>query len=214
MREIVLDTETTGLSPTSGHRIIDIGCIELYLGLPTGKEFQQYINPERDVPAEAFAVHGLSRDFLKPFPTFDRIIDAFLEFIKDSTLVIHNAKFDMTFLNAELARFNRPALANEVVDTLKLAKQRFPGAPASLDSLCRRLQIDLKQRAHHGALLDAKLLTQVYPALQQKTILQWTETPMDRPKHKRSFKKPRTFDLSDQERTDYSGLLRLLHPKQ
>jgi DNA polymerase-3 subunit epsilon len=213
MREIVLDTETTGLSPTSGHRIIDIGCIELYLGRPTGKEYQQYINPERDVPAEAFAVHGLSRDFLRPFPTFDRIIQAFLDFIQDSTLVIHNAKFDMTFLNAELARYDKPPLANDIVDTLKLAKQRFPGAPASLDSLCRRLQIDLKQRAHHGALLDAQLLTQVYPALQEKTILQWTAHPVSRPHHKRSFKKARNFTFSSEECDAYSNLLELLPKK-
>jgi DNA polymerase-3 subunit epsilon len=210
MREIVVDTETTGLSPASGHRIVDIGCVEIYSGRPTGKVFQQYINPERDMPSEAYAVHGLSSDFLRPFPTFAHIFQDFLNFIQDSTLVIHNAKFDMAFLNAELARVQIAALPNAVVDTLKLAKQRFPGASASLDSLCRRLQIDLKQRTQHGALLDAHLLTQVYPALREKTILQWSETPATRSQTKRSKRPSRTFSLSSRDQLAYAELRKLL----
>jgi len=213
MREIILDTETTGLSPSSGHRIVDIGCIELHSGRPTGQVFQQYINPERDMPAEAFAVHGLSREFLSTFPPFQKIFQDFLCFIQDSPLVIHNAKFDMNFLNAELARVQIPALSNPVIDTLKLAKQRFPGAPASLDALCRRLNIDLKERTQHGALLDAHLLTKVYPALQEKTILQWTETPTTRAPYTRSPKKARVFSLSAQELSDYGELRNLLEKK-
>lgn len=210
MREIVLDTETTGLSPASGHRIVDIGCVELHAGCPTGKVFQQYINPERDMPSEAFAVHGLSSDFLRPFPTFLQIFQDFLNFIQDSTLVIHNAKFDMAFLNAELARVQVSALSNNVIDTLKLAKQRFPGASASLDSLCRRLHIDLKKRTQHGALLDAHLLTQVYPVLREKTILQWAEAPIIRSQNKRSKRSMRTFSLSQTEQIAYAKLRQLL----
>ena len=210
MREIILDTETTGLSPSSGHRIVDIGCVELYAGSPTGNTFQQYINPERDMPAEAFAVHGLSHDFLRSFPTFHKIFQDFLNFIQDSPLVIHNAKFDMTFLNAELARFSIPALSNPIVDTLKLAKARFPGAPASLDSLCRRFNIDLKQRSQHGALLDAHLLAKVYPALQEKSILEWTKNPISRMPRKRTLKKDRIFLTSDHEKALYDALKALL----
>jgi DNA polymerase-3 subunit epsilon len=213
MREVILDTETTGLSPASGHRLVDIGCVEIYSGRPTGQIFQQYINPERDMPAEAFAVHGLGREFLSTFPTFQKIFQDFLNFIQDSTLVIHNARFDMAFLNAELARVQVPALTNTIVDTLKLAKQRFPGAPASLDSLCRRLHIDLKKRTQHGALLDAHLLAQVYPALREKTILQWTETPIVRAQHKRTAKKPRTFELSLEEVRAYAALRETLGVK-
>lgn len=206
MREIILDTETTGLSPSSGHRIVDIGCIELFAGSPTGKIFQQYINPERDMPAEAFAVHGLSHDFLRPFPTFHQIVQDFLNFIQDSPLVIHNAKFDVTFLNAELTRACVPVLINPIVDTLKLAKARFPGAPASLDSLCRRFNVDLKQRAQHGALLDAHLLAKVYPALQEKTILEWTKNPVTRMPRKRMVKTARIFSLSEKEQTLFTAL--------
>ena len=210
MREIVLDTETTGLSPVSGHRIVDIGCVELYEGSVTGKVFQQYINPERDMPSAAFAVHGLSQEFLQTFPTFHQIFKDFLDFIQDSPLIIHNAKFDLTFLNAELARLSIPALDNPVVDTLKLAKSRFPGAPASLDSLCRRLNIDLKQRSQHGALLDAHLLARVYPTLREKTILQWAQNPVSRTVRQRVLKTERIFPLSSEERTQYALLLEIL----
>jgi DNA polymerase-3 subunit epsilon len=163
MREVVLDTETTGLDPKAGHRIVEIGAVELVNHLPTGSSQQIYINPERDMPAEAFAVHGLSEEFLADKPTFAAIAEAFLEFVGDATLIIHNAEFDMKFLNAELARLGRPALpAERAIDTVGMARRKFPGAQASLDALCRRFQIDLTDRTLHGALKDARLLSEVY----------------------------------------------------
>lgn len=163
MREIVLDTETTGLNPLGGDRIVEIGCIELENHLATGRTYHQYINPERDMPEEAFAVHGLSEEFLSGHPKFAEVADAFLEFIGDATLVIHNAQFDMGFINAELARINRPSVPMErAVDTVKMARQKFPGAQANLDALCRRFQIDNSGRELHGALLDSQLLAEVY----------------------------------------------------
>lgn len=163
MREIVLDTETTGLSPRSGHKVVEIGCVELVNHLPTGRVYHQYVDPERDMPAEAFAVHGLSEDFLSGFPVFDAIADDFLEFISDSQLVIHNAEFDMGFLNAELEMTSRPLLdMDRALDTVRLARRRFPGAQANLDALCRRFAVDNSNRTRHGALLDAELLAEVY----------------------------------------------------
>lgn len=163
MREIVLDTETTGLDPASGHRVVEIGCIELINHLPTGNEFHRYLNPERDVPAEAEAVHGLSAAFLSDKPLFSSLVDDLLGFIGDSPIIAHNAGFDMGFLNAELRRAGKLPLGSErTIDTVMLARRRFPGAQASLDALCRRFQIDLSERGKHGALLDAKLLAKVY----------------------------------------------------
>ncbi|MBN9412575.1 MAG: DNA polymerase III subunit epsilon [Candidatus Paracaedimonas acanthamoebae] len=163
MREIVLDTETTGFEPSDGHRLVEIGCIELINFVPTGAVFHKYINPEREVPQEAFNVHGLSYSFLKDHPLFEDIHLQFLEFIGDSPLVIHNARFDMKFLNAELGRLNSVVLPSErAIDTLALAKSLFPGSPASLDALCRRFEIDNSNRIKHGALLDAELLAEVY----------------------------------------------------
>ncbi len=163
MREIVLDTETTGLNPLGGHRIVEIGCIELVNHLATGKTYHQYINPERDMPEEAFAVHGLSEEFLSKQPKFAEIADDFLDFIGDSTLVIHNAQFDMGFINAELARMERSAVPMaRAVDTVQMARKKFPGAQANLDALCRRFQIDNSGRELHGALLDSELLAEVY----------------------------------------------------
>ncbi|MBE0533383.1 MAG: DNA polymerase III subunit epsilon [Rhodospirillales bacterium] len=163
MREIVLDTETTGLDPAAGHRIVEIGAVELVNHVPTGQSRQIYINPERDMPPEAFAVHGLSAEFLADKPVFAAIAADFLEFIGDATLVIHNAEFDLKFLNAELTRLDKPALpAARAVDTVGMARRKFPGAQASLDALCRRFQIDLSDRALHGALKDARLLAEVY----------------------------------------------------
>ena len=167
MREIVLDTETTGLDPGlekgSGHRLVEIGCIELDNLIPTGKTFHCYINPERDMPEEAQAIHGLSIDFLSQHPIFEEHVDRFLDFIGDAPLVIHNAGFDMKFLNAELRWHGRPMIPmTQAFDTLKLARSLFPGAPASLDALCKRFEIDLSGREKHGALLDAELLAQVY----------------------------------------------------
>ncbi|SDH05136.1 DNA polymerase III subunit epsilon [Roseospirillum parvum] len=164
MREIVLDTETTGLDPLSGDRVVEIGCLELVNHVPTGGKYHVYLNPERDMPAEAERVHGLSAAFLADKPTFAQEVDAFLAFLgEDSKLVIHNAAFDMGFLNAELARLGRPALSGErAIDTVGMARRRFPGAPASLDALCRRFGIDNTARTLHGALLDAELLAEVY----------------------------------------------------
>lgn len=163
MREIILDTETTGLSPDQGHRIIEIGCIELFNHLPTGKSFHAYINPERDVPAISTQITGLTAEFLKPYPIFEKIVHDFLAFIQEDPLVIHNADFDMAFLNAELTRANLPVLPKtRAIDTLYMARQKFPGSPASLDALCKRFNVDLSKRDKHGALLDSELLAQVY----------------------------------------------------
>lgn len=163
MREIVLDTETTGLDPAAGHRIVEIGCLELLNHVPTGRHFREYLNPEREMPAEAFAIHGLSDAFLADKPLFADIAEPFLEFIGDAKLVIHNAEFDIGFINAELKRLDKPPLARErAIDTVKLARKRFPGAQASLDALCRRFEVDTSQRTLHGALLDCELLAAVY----------------------------------------------------
>ncbi len=163
MREIVLDTETTGFEPAEGHRIVEIGAVELFNHMPTGRNYHQYINPERPMPLEAFEVHGLGDDFLRDKPVFGRIGQAFLDFIGDARLVIHNASFDMKFINAELGLAGLPVVAAErAVDTLLIARKRFPGAPASLDALCRRFGVDNSSRDKHGALLDSELLAEVY----------------------------------------------------
>ncbi len=163
MREIVLDTETTGLDPASGHRVVEVACLELINHLPSGRQFQRYLNPERDVPDDAYAVHGLSAAFLADKPRFAEVAEDLLAFIGSAPLVIHNAEFDLRFLNAELALLGRPSLdPSAAVDTLQLARRKFPGAPASLDALCRRFGIDNSARGLHGALLDAELLSEVY----------------------------------------------------
>lgn len=163
MREIVLDTETTGLDPTTGDRVVEIGCVELINHLPTQRTFHKYINPERDMPQEAFAVHGLSEEFLSTQPVFADIIQEFCDFIGDDPLVIHNAEFDMKFLNWEFKLLKRPIMPKErAIDTLVMARRRFPGSPANLDALCRRFGIDNSAREKHGALLDAELLAEVY----------------------------------------------------
>ncbi len=163
MREIVLDTETTGLDPAAGHRIVEIGALELQHHLPTGREYHTYLDPEREMPEEAFAIHGLSDDFLAGKAKFADAADALLEFIGDAPLVIHNAEFDLRFLNAELAQIGRAPLdPGRAVDTLLIARQKFPGARASLDALCQRFEIDLAARDKHGALIDSHLLAAVY----------------------------------------------------
>jgi DNA polymerase-3 subunit epsilon len=175
MREIVLDTETTGLDPDSGHRVIEIGCVELIDHFPTGKSFQRYLNPERDMPPDAQRIHGISAEFLSDKPLFSHIAEEFLEFIGDAPLVIHNASFDLKFLNAELARVSRKPLAPaRAIDTVDIAKSKYPGSRYSLDELCRRFSIDLSGRSLHGALLDAELTAQVYIELtggRQKKLL-------------------------------------------
>jgi DNA polymerase III subunit epsilon len=163
MREIILDTETTGLDPNDGHRLVEIACIELSNHIPTGRHFQVYLNPDRDVPSDAAAIHGLTGDFLADKPRFNEVVEKLLEFIGNAPLVIHNAEFDMRFLNAELARAGRSGIDyTRAVDTLNLTKQKFPGAPSSLDALCKRFAIDNSARTFHGAMLDAELLAEVY----------------------------------------------------
>ena len=163
MREIVLDTETTGFDPETGDRIVEIGAVELSGHVPTGKTYHQYINPERSMPDDAFAVHGLGDEFLSDKPVFAQVGQAFLDFIGDAQLVIHNAAFDMKFLNAELGWMNAPRIADDrAIDTLAIARAKFPGSPASLDALCRRFGIDNSSRTLHGALLDSEILAEVY----------------------------------------------------
>ncbi|MCX7558242.1 DNA polymerase III subunit epsilon [Sulfitobacter sp. F26204] len=163
MREIVLDTETTGFDPESGDRIVEIGAVELIGHVATGKTYHQYINPERSMPQEAFEVHGLGDDFLRDKPRFAQIGRAFLDFIGDSKLIIHNAAFDIKFLNAELKWMQLPQIPwEQAIDTLAIARKKFPGSPASLDALCRRFNIDNSSRTLHGALLDSEILAEVY----------------------------------------------------
>lgn len=163
MREVVLDTETTGLDPASGHRIVEIGAVELVNHIPSGKRFQRYLNPERDMPEDAERVHGLTQAFLADHRRFAEEADTMLAFIGDAKLVMHNATFDLGFLNAELERIDRPPIpVAQTVDTLALARRKYPGAPASLDALCKRFGIDRSAREKHGALIDAELLTEVY----------------------------------------------------
>ena len=163
MREVVLDTETTGIDPAAGHRIVEIGAVELVNHIPSGRRFQRYLNPERDMPQDAERVHGLTRAFLAKHRRFAQEADEVLAFIGEAKLVMHNAPFDLGFLNAELERIHRsPIPVERTVDTLTIARRKYPGAPASLDALCRRFGIDRSMREKHGALLDAELLTEVY----------------------------------------------------
>jgi DNA polymerase III subunit epsilon len=163
MREIVLDTETTGLDPLRGDRLVEVGCVEMINRMPTGQTFHRYINPEREMAAEAFAVHGLSTQFLSDKPFFHEVVEDFLAFIGDAPLVIHNASFDISFINAELDRIKRPPIPRErLVDTLLLARRKHPGVSNRLDDLCSRYAIDNSRRTKHGALLDAELLAEVY----------------------------------------------------
>jgi|SRR5215217_3715128 len=162
IREIVLDTETTGLSPADGDRLVEIGCVELINHIPSGKNYHVYINPQRSMPAEAFRVHGLSEEFLADKPLFKAVAADFAAFIDGARLIIHNASFDMGFLNAELGWAGLPTLTNEVIDTVMLARKKHPGARVSLDALCKHYGIDNSRRALHGALLDSEILAEVY----------------------------------------------------
>ncbi|MEZ5788477.1 MAG: DNA polymerase III subunit epsilon [Xanthobacteraceae bacterium] len=163
MREVVFDTETTGLDPYQGHRLIEVGCIELVNRIPTGQVFHRYINPQRDIPAEAFAVHGLSAEFLSDKPLFGEVAAELVDFLGDAPLIAHNAAFDLGFLNAELERVERPSILRaRLIDTLLLARRKYPGAQNRLDDLCLRFRIDNSRRQKHGALLDAELLAEVY----------------------------------------------------
>ncbi len=207
MREIVLDTETTGLDPLQGHRVVEIGCVELLNHMPTGKTYQVYLNPERDVPTEASMVHGLTGEFLEKQPLFAEVADAFLEFIGDAPLVIHNAAFDMGFMNEELRRTGFPKLPMErAIDTVMMARKMFPGAPASLDALCKRFNVDASGRALHGALLDARLLADVYlelrggrqPDLAMTSAVSSAETTAIEARP-REYREPRPHAASEDE---------------
>ncbi len=219
MREIVLDTETTGFDPTEGHRIVEIGAVELFNHMPTGNTFHQYINPERDVPNDAFQVHGLSTEFLRDFPVFSAIADSFLSFVSNAPLVIHNAAFDMRFLNAELGWAKKPLLADtQAIDTLMIARRKFPGSPASLDALCRRFGVDNSAREKHGALLDSEILAEVYLELiggrqpgfalaAQTRTGQKTRTEGWRPKPRQAALLPR---LTEQEAEHHRAFIQSL----
>lgn len=215
-REIVLDTETTGMDPEDGHRIIEIGCVELVNHLPSGKTCQIYINPERDVPPDAVAVHGLDNAFLDDKPVFAEVYQDFLDFIGDGKLVIHNAEFDMKFINWELKQVgHQPIPWPRVIDTLGMARKKFPGSPANLDALCRRFDIDNTERTYHGALLDSELLSEVYlelmggrqhgmsladdtKATSEAGETQATEKP---------YREPRVFKPSDEEIAAHEAML-------
>ena len=164
MREIVLDTETTGLDPVAGHRVVEVAAVELFNHVQTGEYRHFYLNPERDMPEDAFRIHGLSSEFLSQHKTFADEVDDFLKFIDGAQLVIHNAEFDLKFLDHELKRAGRPPMARQhgIIDTVSMARRKFPGSPASLDALCRRFEIDLSARTKHGAGLDCELLALVY----------------------------------------------------
>ena len=166
LREIVLDTETTGLDPKRGDRLVEFGCVELLNRIPTGREFHAFVNPERDMPREAEAIHGLSAAFLADKPVFKAVVGGFLDFIGDAQLIIHNAQFDIMFINAELERVKQPLLGmDRVIDTLALARRKHPAGPNSLDALCKRYGIDTSKRTKHGALVDSLLLAEVYVEL-------------------------------------------------
>jgi DNA polymerase-3 subunit epsilon len=223
MREIVFDTETTGLDPKSGDRIVEIGGIELYNHIPTGRSFHRYLNPERLVPIEASRVHGLEDAFLKDKPLFAAIVDEMVEFFGDAQLIAHNAMFDLGFLNAELARLNRPPIPVErIVDTLMLARRKHPGSPASLDALLSRYQIDSSRRTLHGALLDAELLSEVYIELiggRQAALVLGVETdapaiaagPAITAIGARAV--PRAFQISAEETADHEAAIGALGDK-
>ncbi len=205
MREIVLDTETTGLDPLKGDRVVEIGCVELHNHLPTGKVFHAYLNPERDMPSEAAMVHGLTDEFLADKPVFAETVDGFLNFISDSMLVIHNASFDMNFINAELTRCGYKRLPmDRSTDTVTMARRMFPGAPASLDALCKRFGVDASSRKMHGALLDAQLLAEVYLELRggrqpDLAIASTDSIPEESQARAREHRVPRAHAASDEE---------------
>jgi DNA polymerase III subunit epsilon len=212
MREIVLDTETTGLDPGEGHRIVEIACIELVHHVPTGRKFHRYVNPERDMPGDALAVHGITAEFLASQPPFAAIVDEMLAFIGPDLLVIHNAEFDLAFLNAELTRLQRDPISCPFVDTLGLARVRFPGAPASLDALCRRFAIDLSIRVEHGAEIDCGLLAAVYLELLggRQPGLDFVLSTDDAIALERVFRVPRPHAPSAEELIAHQAMLQII----
>ncbi|MGH1397772.1 MAG: DNA polymerase III subunit epsilon [Alphaproteobacteria bacterium] len=221
MREIALDTETTGMDPSTGDRIVEIGAVEMINHMPTGRGLQIYINPEREIPEDAIAVHGITNEFVKDKPTFAECYMDFIDFIgTDSKLVIHNAEFDMKFINYQLGKVGHPALSwGRVIDTLGMARKKFPGSPANLDALCRRFDIDNSDRTYHGALLDSELLAEVYLELlggrqhglgfsaQKKAQSAKTAAAT---KSNRQFREPRTFEVTPEEKAAHDALLEQL----
>ena len=204
MREVILDTETTGLDPKTGHRLVEIGAVELINHTPPGVNYQTYINPERDVDAGAQEIHGLTNEFLKQHPKFADISLEFMNFLSDSTLVIHNAPFDLAFINMELSRLGMAPISSErVIDTLVLARKKFPGAQANLDALCRRFAIENRHRELHGALVDAALLADVYIELiggKEPTLgLSAKKAKMVAENTTRVYQRPRSFPVSEEE---------------
>ena len=212
MREIVLDTETTGLDPGEGHRIVEIAGIELVHHVPTGRKFHRYVNPERDMPEDALAVHGITAEFLANQPPFAAIVDEVLAFIGSDRLVIHNAEFDLAFLNAELTRLQRGPISCPFIDTLGLARVRFPGAPASLDALCRRFSIDLSARVEHGAEIDCGLLAAVYLELLggRQPGLDFAQAADDVVAADRVLRTPRPHAPSIEELMAHQAMLRII----
>lgn len=209
VREIVFDTETTGFDANKGDRLVEIGAIELINHIPTGKVYHQYINPQREVPEDAFRVHGLSYDFLKDFPTFDKVVDEWLKFVgDDSILVAHNASFDINFCNFEQKALNKIEFKwDRVIDTLEIARSKFPGSRVNLDALCKRFGVDNSNRTKHGALLDAELLAEVYleliggqePSMMFDDKKTSVSSSVSGGNIKRKFREPRQFSLSDEE---------------
>ena len=217
MREIVFDTETTGFEPKDGHRLVEIGAVELINHVPTGRHYHQYINPERDMPEDAFKVHGLSAEFLKGFPRFKEVAPEFLEFIGEDALVAHNASFDMGFINYELKQIGKEIIAaDRFVDTLEIARKLHPGARNSLDALCKRYNVDNSKRTSHGALLDSELLAQVYlellggqePSMKlEAEVRKKVEAAQAFEDSERKFRKAREFEVSEAELRAHEAFL-------
>ncbi len=191
MREIILDTETTGLRPGEGHRIIEIAAIEIVDFIPTGKTYHQYINPERDVPQASTDIHGITSEFLYDKPTFNKIADEFIQFIQNDTIIAHNIDFDIGFINYELQNYGKSSLSNKKIDTVTIAREKFPGQGVSLDALCKRFAIDNTQREKHSATLDAELLAKVYIEL-----LDAREPSLDLQQEESSQAQAHNFDIS------------------
>jgi DNA polymerase-3 subunit epsilon len=212
MREIALDTETTGLSHRDGHRIIEIGCVELINRIPTGKVYHQYINPERDVSPGATEISGLTYDFLKDYPSFQTVANDFYQFISGATLVIHNASFDIGFINSEFLRVDLPLLnAQEAIDTVALSRKKFPGQPANLDAICKRFNIDNSRRVKHGALVDAELLAEIYIELlggRQNELFKEEPTLSNIVHIEKPFRAPRHFAVNENELNEHQEFLK------
>jgi DNA polymerase-3 subunit epsilon len=216
IREIVFDTETTGFKPENGDRLVEIGAVELINHIPTGRHYHQYINPDRDMPEDAFKIHGLSYDFLKEFPRFKDIAHEFLEFIGEDTLVAHNAQFDINFVNYELKQIGKPLLTyDRVIDTLEIAKRLHPGARNNLDALCKRYNVDNSERTSHGALLDSELLAKVYlellggqePSMKLDSVEKQIVSEVPEVCGDKSIKAAREFLLSDEELKEHEEFL-------